>query len=60
LEFHSLHVDVASEYQRVCDMRHALALDFASRESQTSAILAAIEVEIEDSLDGLSLYTDSL
>nr|GEW26155.1 hypothetical protein [Tanacetum cinerariifolium] len=39
------------EYHRVCDMRHASALDFALRESQTSAILAAIEVEIEHSLD---------
>nr|GEX92648.1 hypothetical protein [Tanacetum cinerariifolium] len=41
------------EYHRVCDMRHALALDFASRESQTSAILAAIEVEIKHSLDDI-------
>nr|GFD30753.1 hypothetical protein [Tanacetum cinerariifolium] len=51
------HADVASEYRRVCDMRHASALEFASRESQISAILAAIEVEITHSLDGLSLCT---
>nr|GFC61650.1 hypothetical protein [Tanacetum cinerariifolium] len=44
-------------HDRVCDMGHASALDFALRESQTSAILAAIEVEIERSLDGLSLCT---
>nr|GFD05945.1 hypothetical protein [Tanacetum cinerariifolium] len=56
-EFHSLHADVALEYRRVCDMIHALALDFASLESQISAILAAIEVEIEHLLDGLSLCT---
>nr|GFD11276.1 hypothetical protein [Tanacetum cinerariifolium] len=47
-------------YHKVCDMRHASALDFASRESQTSAILVEVEVEIEHSLDGLSLCTDSL
>nr|GEV81619.1 hypothetical protein [Tanacetum cinerariifolium] len=34
-------------------MRHASALDFALLESQISAILAAIEVEIEHSLDGI-------
>nr|GEX81060.1 hypothetical protein [Tanacetum cinerariifolium] len=40
-----------SEYHRVCDMRHASALDFASQVSQTSAILVAIKVETENSLD---------
>nr|GEU35782.1 RNA-directed DNA polymerase, eukaryota, reverse transcriptase zinc-binding domain protein [Tanacetum cinerariifolium] len=45
------------EYHRVCDMRHASALDFASLESQISAILAAIEVEIEHLLDeGESIF----
>nr|GFB88870.1 hypothetical protein [Tanacetum cinerariifolium] len=43
---------VVSEYHRVCDMRHALALDFASQVSQTYAILVEVEVEIEHSLDG--------
>nr|GEY46880.1 hypothetical protein [Tanacetum cinerariifolium] len=49
----------------VCDMIHASALDFVLLESQISAILAAIEVEIEHSLDGGGLvnlshmfYTD--
>nr|GEW65404.1 putative reverse transcriptase domain-containing protein [Tanacetum cinerariifolium] len=39
------------KYHRVGDMRHASALDFASRVSQTSAILVEVEVEIEHSLD---------
>nr|GFD44204.1 hypothetical protein [Tanacetum cinerariifolium] len=56
-EFHSPHADVASEYRRVCDMIHASALEFVLLESQISAILAAIEVEIEHSLDGLSQCT---
>nr|GEU84595.1 hypothetical protein [Tanacetum cinerariifolium] len=43
---------VSVEVLRVCNMRHASALDFASRESQTSAILVEVEVEIEHLLDG--------
>nr|GEZ74413.1 hypothetical protein [Tanacetum cinerariifolium] len=60
LEFHSHHVDVVLEYHRVCDMRHSLALDFASQVSQIFAILVEVEVEIEHSLDDLSHCTDSL
>nr|GEV28510.1 hypothetical protein [Tanacetum cinerariifolium] len=38
------------EYHRVCDMRHASALDFASRESQTSAILVEVEGASQNAL----------
>nr|GEV75498.1 sec23/sec24 transport family protein [Tanacetum cinerariifolium] len=44
-----------SNQSKVCDMRHASALDFASRESQTSTILVEVEVEIEHSLDDLGV-----
>nr|GEX65323.1 hypothetical protein [Tanacetum cinerariifolium] len=45
------------QYHRVCDMIHASALDFVSLESQISAILAAIEVEIEHSLDVVDMFS---
>nr|GFC31062.1 hypothetical protein [Tanacetum cinerariifolium] len=51
---------VVVEQPVVCDMRHASALDFASQESQTVAIMVAIEVKTKHSLDDLSLCTDSL
>nr|GFB53660.1 hypothetical protein [Tanacetum cinerariifolium] len=51
--------NIVTEYHRVCDMRHASALDFASRESQTSAILVEVEVEIEHSLDVRMIWTAS-
>nr|GEW40598.1 putative ribonuclease H-like domain-containing protein [Tanacetum cinerariifolium] len=51
---------VVVEQQVVCDMRHSSALDSTSQVSQTFAILVAVEVRTEHSLDDLLLYTDSL
>nr|GEW84597.1 copia protein [Tanacetum cinerariifolium] len=41
---HGWYLIKCEEYHRVCDIRHASALDFVSQESQISAILAAIEL----------------